>query len=132
MQPLLLASNIAVPKSQILCSIEVEAFLLGMLYSEIVTTHLDLVKLIRIYQHLSLCLSQQALHILGLHLVDDILVLGGHRLLRSKVVDSSSQSKSGVHQQLVPHDSIDVNLNIFNIHLAIGKSIDFAFGTALG
>ena len=97
MQPLLLASNIVIPKSQILCSIEVEAFLLGMLYSEIVTTHLDLVKLIRIYQHLSLCLSQQALHILGLHLVDDILVLGGHRLLRSKVMDSSSQSKSGVH-----------------------------------
>lgn len=131
MQPLLLRSKIAISKSQILCSIEIEAFLLGMLHSQVVTTHLYLVKLIGIYEHLSLRLSQKALHILGLHLVDYILVLGSHRLLRSKVMDCSSQSESGVHQQLVPHYSIYVDLYIFNIYLAIGKSIYFALGSAL-
>ena len=60
----------------ILCSIEVKLFLLLIFHCEVVTSHLNLVKLIWIYEHLSLGLTEKALYILSL--VCQVLVFSSH------------------------------------------------------
>lgn len=94
-QPLLLEPEVVDlwAKRKILRAVEVDPLLLRVLDRHVVTSYVDLVQIRPIAQHLPLCLPEQALHVLRVQLVGDVLILRGHRLLGSEALHGSGQTQ---------------------------------------
>ena len=99
-QPLLLEAEVVDlwAKCQVLRSIEVDPLLLGVLDRHIVSSDVDLIQIGAIAEHLPLSFPEEALHILRVQLVGDVLILRCHGLLGSEALHGRGQAQRAIHE----------------------------------
>lgn len=108
-------------QGEVLRAIEVNPLLFGVLQSHIVSADVDLVEISAVAEHFPFRLSEETLHVLGVQLVGDVLVLGRHGLLGAEALHGRCEAQRAIHQQLVPR--LDVDVDVLEVVLARGDAL---------